>query len=385
MRSRLSLLSGAALAAAVVALGATTLISTAAHAATPPGLHVSGTQLVEKDGTPFVARGVSHAHTWYTSQTATAIPAIRAAGANALRVVLSGGDRWTKNDAADVANIISLCKANKLICMLENHDTTGYGEQSGAVTLDTAANYWVSIASALQGQEDYVQINIGNEPFGNNATTNATWASASSAAIQKLRNAGLHHNIVIDAPSWGQDWAGIMRDNAATVAASDPDKNVLFSVHMYGVYNNASTINAYLDAFKSKGLPLVIGEFGNMHSDGDPDEDTIMSESVKRGLGYYGWSWSGNGGGVEYLDMVTSFNPSQLTSWGTRIFNGTNGIKSTAVTAKIYGGVQPTPTPTPTPTATPTPTPTPTVTPTPDRHPDARPRRPARAAPRRSW
>ena len=173
MRSRRSLLSGAVLAAAVVALGATSLISTAAQAATPPGLHVSGTQLVEKDGTPFVARGVSHAHTWYVSQTPTAIPAIRAAGANALRVVLSGGDRWTKNDAADVASVIAQCKANKLICMLENHDTTGYGEQSGAVTLDTAANYWVSIASALKGQEDYVQINIGNEPFGNNATTNA--------------------------------------------------------------------------------------------------------------------------------------------------------------------------------------------------------------------
>ncbi|NUU16103.1 cellulase family glycosylhydrolase [Cellulomonas humilata] len=357
MRSRLSMLSGAALAAAVVALGATSLISTAAQAATPPGLHVSGTQLVEKDGTPFVARGVSHAHTWYVSQTPTAIPAIRAAGANALRVVLSGGDRWTKNDAADVASIISQCKANKLICMLENHDTTGYGEQSGAVTLDTAANYWISIASALQGQEDYVQINIGNEPFGNNATTNATWASASSAAIAKLRAAGLHHNIVIDAPSWGQDWAGIMRDNAATVAASDPDKNVLFSVHMYGVYNNASTINAYLDAFKAKGLPLVIGEFGNMHSDGDPDEDTIMSEAVKRGIGYYGWSWSGNGGGVEYLDMVTGFNPAQLSSWGTRIFNGANGIKSTAATAKIYGGVQPT-TPAPTTPAPTTPAPT---------------------------
>ena len=76
MRSRRSLFSGAALAAAVVALGATSLMSTAAQAATPPGLHISGTQLVEKDGTPFVARGVSHAHTWYASQTATAIPAI---------------------------------------------------------------------------------------------------------------------------------------------------------------------------------------------------------------------------------------------------------------------------------------------------------------------
>ena len=86
---------------------------------------------------------------------------------------MTAGPRTTPTD---VANIISLCKANKLICMLENHDTTGYGEQSGAVTLDTAANYWVSIASVLKGQEDYVQINIGNEPFGNNATTNATWA-----------------------------------------------------------------------------------------------------------------------------------------------------------------------------------------------------------------
>jgi len=358
MRSRRSLLSGAVLAAAVVALGATSLISTAAQAATPPGLHVSGTQLVEKDGTPFVARGVSHAHTWYVSQTATAIPAIRAAGANALRVVLSGGDRWTKNDAADVASVIAQCKANKLICMLENHDTTGYGEQSGAVTLDTAASYWVSLASVLKGQEDYVQINIGNEPFGNDATTNATWASASSAAIAKLRAAGLHHNIVIDAPSWGQDWAGIMRDNAATVAASDPDKNVLFSVHMYGVYNNASTINAYLDAFAAKGLPLVIGEFGNMHSDGDPDEDTIMAEAVERGIGYYGWSWSGNGGGVEYLDMVTGFNPAQLSPWGTRIFLGPNGIKATARTATVYGGVVEPTTPAPTTPAPTTPVPT---------------------------
>ena len=246
--------------------------------------------------------------------------------------------------------------------MLENHDTTGYGEQSGAVTLDKAADYWVSIASALKGQEDYVQINIGNEPYGNNATANAGWTADSIAAIRKLRTAGLHHNIVIDAPSWGQDWAGIMRDNAQTVAAGDPDANVLFSVHMYGVYNNASTIRTYLDTFNSKGLPLVIGEFGNMHSDGDPDEDAIMSEAVARGIGYYGWSWSGNGGGVEYLDMVTNFNPAQKSTWGTRIFDGANGITATAVTASVFGAQ---PTPTPTPTATPTPTPTPTATPTP--------------------
>lgn len=355
MRSRRSLLSGAALAAAVVALGATSLMSTAAQAATPPGLHVSGTQLVEKDGTPFVARGVSHAHTWYTSQTATAIPAIRAAGANALRVVLSDGTRWTKNDATDVANIISLCKANKLICMLEDHDTTGYGEEGAAASLDTAANYWISLASVLKGQEDYVQINIGNEPFGNNDTANTKWAGDTSAAIKKLRAAGLHHNIVVDAPAWGQDWKNIMRDSAATVAAADPDANTLFSIHMYGVYTTASSITTYLDAFRSAGLPLIIGEFGYRSSSADVDDATVMAEAVKRNIGYYGWSWSGNTDPV--LDMVLGFNPTTLSPWGQKVLNGVNGIKATAVTAKIYGGVQPT-TPAPTTPAPTTPAPT---------------------------
>ena len=355
MRSRLPLLSAAALASAVVALGATSLFSTAAGAATPPGLHISGTQLVEKDGTPFVARGVSHAHTWYTSQTATAIPAIRAAGANALRVVLSDGTRWTKNDAADVATIISLCKANKLICMLEDHDTTGYGEEGAAASLDTAASYWISLASVLKGQEDYVQINIGNEPFGNNDAANTKWASDTAAAIKKLRAAGLHHNLVVDAPAWGQDWKNIMRDSAATVAAADPDANTLFSIHMYGVYTTASSITTYLDAFKAAGLPLIIGEFGYRSSPADVDDATVMAEAVRRNIGYYGWSWSGNTDPV--LDMVLGFNAATLSPWGQKVLNGVNGIKSTAVTAKIYGGVQPT-TPAPTTPAPTTPAPT---------------------------
>jgi len=32
-----------------------------------------------------------------------------------------------------------------------------------------------------------------------------------------------------------------------------------------------------------------------------------------------GRSWSGNSGGVEYLDMATNFSPDQLTWWGQRI------------------------------------------------------------------
>ncbi|MEU4536687.1 cellulase family glycosylhydrolase [Streptosporangium sp. NPDC023825] len=304
-----------------------------AHAAT--GLHVSGTRILEANGNAFVMRGTSHAHTWYATQTGS-FADIKSLGANTVRVVLSGG-RWTANGAADVANVVSLCKQNKLICVLENHDTTGYGEQSGAYTLDQAVDYWIGVKSAIVGQEDYVVLNIGNEPFGNNATTPG-WTQATSAAITRLRSNGFQHLIMVDAPNWGQDWNFTMRDNAATVAAADPQRNTVFSVHMYGVFDTAAEITSYLQAFQTAGLPLVIGEFGFNHSDGNPDEDTIMAQAQARGVGYLGWSWSGNGGGVEYLDQVTNFNVANLTTWGQRLFNGANGIAQTSVEATIYGG-----------------------------------------------
>jgi mannan endo-1,4-beta-mannosidase len=329
-----------------LALLTAVLVVPASPANAAVGLHVSGTKILESNGQEFVMRGTSHAHTWYATQT-KAFADIKSLKANTVRVVLSGG-RWTANTVSDVANVVALCKQNKLICVLENHDTTGYGEQSGAYTLDQAANYWISVKSALVGQEDYVIVNIGNEPIGNNATTPG-WADATKAAIQKLRTNGFQHALMVDAPAWGQDWQGVMRDNATSVFNSDTAKNTIFSVHMYGVYDTAAEITAYLDAFKTAGLPLVIGEFGFNHSDGNPDEDTIMAQSVSRGLGYMGWSWSGNGGGVEYLDQVTNFDVTQLTSWGQRLFNGANGIAATSKQAAVYGGGTTDPTPPSTP------------------------------------
>lgn len=315
----------------------------AALGAEPPaavGLRVDGTRVVEANGTPFVMRGVNHAHVWYQSQT-RAFADIKSFGANTVRVVLGSGQRWGPTPAAEVGTVIGLCKQSKLICVLEVHDTTGYGEQSGAATLDQAASYWISVASALKGQENYVVINLGNEPFGNNAQVSATWASATSSAIGRLRGAGLQHLLMADAPMWGQDWGNIMRDNAASVLNADPQRNTVFSLHMYGVYNTADKVNAYFDSFRTAGFPLVVGEFGHNHSDGDPDEDTILAQAQARGLGYLGWSWSGNSSDVAYLDMVNSFNPASLTSWGERILNGANGIRQTSKEATIYGGGDP--------------------------------------------
>ena len=119
----------AALGAALVAAASSVLfLGGPAYAAT--GLHVVGRTIAEANGQTFVMRGVNHPHAWYANRTSS-FADIKAAGANTVRVVLSGG-RWTTNTAADVANVIALCKQNRLICVLENHDTTGYGEDAAA-------------------------------------------------------------------------------------------------------------------------------------------------------------------------------------------------------------------------------------------------------------
>lgn len=340
-RTRKSPLSAllARLAALVALLVLGALCPGAAQAAEEPGtqaagLHISDGRLVEGNGNDFVMRGVNHAHTWYPNELGS-LADIKAQGANTVRVVLADGHRWTANTASDVADVIAQCKANRLICVLEVHDTTGYGEDSAAGTLDQAADYWIGLKSVLAGQENYIVINIGNEPWGN--TDPAGWTAPTIAAIQKLRNAGFEHTIMVDAPNWGQDWQQVMRTNAQSVYAADTTGNLIFSIHMYSVFDTAAEITDYLNAFVSAKLPILIGEFGGPADQwGDPDEDTMMATAEQLDIGYLAWSWSGNTDPI--LDLVLNFDPAQMTSWGQRIFNGANGIAQTAKEATVFGG-----------------------------------------------
>ncbi|WP_455568056.1 cellulase family glycosylhydrolase [Streptomyces asoensis] len=323
---------------------------TQAPRALAPGLHISDGRLVEGNGNDFVMRGVNHAHTWYPGRTQQSLADIKAMGANAVRVVLADGHRWSANSAADVTAVVAQCKANRLICVLEVHDTTGYGEDTAAGTLDQAADYWIGLKDVLAGQESYIIINIGNEPWGN--TDPAGWTDPTIAAVKKLRGAGFAHTIMVDAPNWGQDWQGVMRANARAVYAADTTGNLIFSIHMYSVFDTAAEITDYLNAFVTAKLPLLIGEFGGPADQwGDPDEDTMMAAAEQLDLGYLAWSWSGNTDPI--LDLTLNFDPAQLTSWGKRIFNGVNGIAQTAREATVFGGGTPGDTQAPTAPGTP--------------------------------
>jgi mannan endo-1,4-beta-mannosidase len=302
------------------------------------GFHVSGRLLLDANGNNFIMRGINVPHNWYPDETASSLQNIKAKGANTVRIVLSSGQNWPKNSASDVATVISLCKANKLICVLEVHDTTGYGEDPSASSLAQAVAYWKEIKSVLVGQEAYVIINLGNEPYGNNNTVN--WINDTKNAIAEMRNAGFQHMLIVDGPDWGQDWEGIMSANAASIFNSDALHNTVFGVHMYEVFEFASDIQSYVAGFVNAGLPLVIGEFGPVNGEPDAevngaDVEAVMATAQANGIGYLGWEWSGDGN--PHLDIVSNFDPNQETSWGNQIIGGENGICRTSVEASVYG------------------------------------------------
>ncbi|GGI07958.1 glycoside hydrolase family 5 protein [Egicoccus halophilus] len=320
-----------------------------AHAG-PPGASEPGGgftvtdqgRIADANGDDVLLRGLSYPHTWYshTYDPAEQFAAIASTGANAVRVVLSNGRQgYGYDDVDSVTEVVDACIANQLVCVLEVHDTTGYGDEwasPDASTLAEAVDWWLEVQPALEGREDVVIVNIGNEPFGNQPEVGEVWAAETSEAIQRLRAAGFDHLLMVDAPNWGQDWSWTMFEQADEVFAADPHRNTVFSIHMYGVYADAARITTYLEGFVERQLPLVVGEFGHDHSDGNPDEDAILAETRRLGLGWIAWSWSGNSGGVEYLDLVEDFDVTTPTWWGQRVFTGPDGFAETARTIGVF-------------------------------------------------
>ncbi|MBO2942429.1 cellulase family glycosylhydrolase [Paenibacillus sp. F411] len=297
------------------------------------GFYVSGNTLYDATDKPFVMRGVNHAHSWYKDQLSTAIPAIAATGANTVRIVLSNGSQYSKDDINTVSNIISLAEQNKLIAVLEVHDTTGKDDQG---SLNNAVNYWISIKDALIGHEDTVIINIANEWYG--TWDGKSWANGYKQVIPQLRNAGLTHTFMVDSAGWGQ-YPKSIHDYGMEVFNADPLKNTMFSIHMYEYAGgNANTVQSNINGVINQGLALVIGEFGHKHTDGDVDEATILNYSKQKGVGWLAWSWKGNSSTWAYLDLSKDWAGTSLTAWGNTIVHGSNGIKATSVISGVYGG-----------------------------------------------
>ncbi len=297
------------------------------------GFYVSGTTLYDANGNPFVMRGVNIAHAWYPSYTETSIKAAASLGCNTVRIVLSDGGQYSKTSYSEVSNIIDWCKKYKVVCVLEVHDATGSDSTSD---LDRAVNYWKELKDLLNANRKYVIVNIANEWYG--TWDGSGWANGYKSAIKSLRSAGIKNTLIVDCAGWGQYPASIF-NYGKDVFNADSEGNTIFSIHMYEYAGgNASTVKSNIDNALKIGVPVIIGEFGCYHTNGDVDEYTIMSYCKSKNVGYLGWSWKGNGSSWSYLDLANNWDGSSLTSWGNTLFNSSDGIKNTSTVCSVYSG-----------------------------------------------
>lgn len=300
--------------------------------ATHTGMYVDGTVLRNSDGTAFVMRGINHAHCWYTDYDETALDAIAATGANCVRIVCANGKQWDSDTVDSIADMIAAAYSRKMVAVLEVHDGTG---DDSIQTLSEIVDFWINMAPVLKGTEDYCILNIANEWVGSwNADL---WEQGYTKAIPRLREAGIKNVIMVDAAGWGQ-YGRSIRKNGIEVFESDPDRNTMFSVHMYGMSGCFNWLIRYnLEGVTDQNLCVCVGEFGYTHEDGDVKEDYLMQYCEEKGIGYLAWSFKGNSGGVEYLDLSYDWEGNNLSpQWGEKVVNGEYGIRKTSIISSYF-------------------------------------------------
>jgi len=296
------------------------------------GMYVDGCVLRNSDGTPFVMRGVNVAHCWYSQEDEVSFDAIADTGANCIRIVLANGIQWDADTEESLQSVIEAAGARNMVAIVEIHDGTG---SDSIETLDAIADYWVSMAGVLQGTENYCIVNIANEWCG--SWNGELWKNGYVNVIPKLRNSGIHNVIMVDSAGWGQYGRSIWQ-YGVEVFEADPEQNTMFSVHMYGMSGRYEWLIRYnLEGATDANLCVCVGEFGYTHSDGDVKEDYLMKYCEEKGIGTIAWSWKGNSGGVEYLDLSLDWEGKQLSSeWGEKVVYGEYGIKNTSVISSQF-------------------------------------------------
>jgi hypothetical protein len=200
-------------------------------------------------------------------------------------------------------NWIAAAKSNGLHVVATYHKCTVLGSND-ASELAAAGDWWAANYHKLSAAGDFT-INLKNE-WGDHSLSASAYAGAVSAAIAKVRTV-YNGPVVLDVPGWGQE-----SKTAADAFALLPDKNVIFSMHVYPQGWNQGyshhTQASDIDDIAGLGAGCVLGEFGGSdYSQVNVPERVSYAKS--RGCAVLGWAWTGDGGDLNMLSPSWSESP----------------------------------------------------------------------------
>jgi mannan endo-1,4-beta-mannosidase len=237
--------------------------------------------------------------------------------------------------------------ARGIVPMVEYHSATC---KTDAASLSTVVDLWVGPDKAwLQSLERNVILNIANE-WGANDTV---WRDSYKTAVMRLRQAGIKNMLVIDAGGeCGQNPESI-ETWGTEIFASDPEKNVAFSVHMYGFWHNPGAadrgswngrqpydMDQELGTLEATGLPVIVGEFSwNGLTDVGYDTRMALSTYEKHHMGWIAWMWFNPGGdvNVNLANNIVYATTADLSTFGRLVIEDpTLGLKANSRPATTF-------------------------------------------------
>lgn len=303
-------------------------------AAQHPGFKVAGRYLYDRCGEKVILRGVNKMTVW-TDITGEAFPEIEQTGANCVRIVWITTGAVDKFDAA-----ITKCYENKMIPIVELHDATGEWSM-----LPAMVDWWVQpeVVNIIQKHEEYLLVNIANEC--GQTVSDADFKAGYTDAVSRMRTAGIHVPLIIDASKYGQN-IDILQSVGPDLISADPDHNLLMSAHgwwpdIYGFDDNF-IVNEIAQSVQMN-LPLILGEFGPsaVGCEGTINYKLIMAQCQENEIGWLAWSWGPGNSDCTDMDMTTDNTFAALRGWGLEVATtDANSIKNTSVRPKsIIDGV----------------------------------------------
>ena len=297
-----------------------------------PGFRVIGRHLYDSCGERVILRGVANPNIWFERDGMPRYEEIEKTGANVVRIV------WeTKGSASQLDTAITNCIQFKMIPMIELHDATGNWSK-----LQQCVDYWTrgDVVDVILKHEEYLLLNIANES-GDYSISPKTFRDGYETIIKQMRDADIRVPLVIDGTDWGKN-INIMQSEGPYLIEADPDHNLIFSVHMwwpkmYG-FKEEDIINEIAESVKME-LPLIVGEFSQMHGSCDEKEitannsiayKTIIRECHLNQVGWIAWSWFGNCN--PFWDMSSKGTFETLYDWGLEVaVTDSFSIKNTSV------------------------------------------------------
>ncbi len=302
-------------------------MQSAAAEMTPVQIHgklsVKGTQIVDKNGNAFQLRGIStHGINWdigspYVNQAA--FQTLRDDwGANAVRLAMytheyngycAGGNQTNlKNLVYDGVEAATNLGMYVIIDwhVLQDRNPLVYLEQSKTFFNEVSKKY---------KNYDNVIYEICNEPNGNDVTWDVI-KSYANTIIPIIRANDPDAIIIVGTPTWSQ--LG-MQGHTNEVADSPLTgySNIVYSLHFYcAESSHTQYLPSKVDYAVSKGLPIIVSEFGMSEASGNGRIDTNQATNWFNKLdgykiGYFCWSLSNKS---ESASLISS-SCSKTSGW----------------------------------------------------------------------